>query len=436
MSQFNFTVPTSEQKVIPNGKSNFNFTVPTGVPQPEIIPKKSTLSKVGEFGKTVAKEAYKTAATIPIRAAQAEELLRTQAFGNAESKKKAFEYASQPVDVGMGVKVKPLNTSSAGKAALQTTGDILGVASLAYGGPAIKGASLATRMVKGALTQGAIGGVSGVAPGMSEGKTIKESLPQGYESAKVSSVVGGLLPVAGKFFNKGSQVANKADDAVPSSAPVNAPDSVPPVQQGVPDEAIQKQFMDEMNFRRTRNDNISQQAIPESTPSVAQAIPEQAMPEQVVPTLTKVTPEDYARYESKITEDPIFVKGSVTNQNIIEGYNKISKEVPTDDLIDMVYGVNGKSLPNELPPSAVYNMLKADVSKLTPQQAQRLLNKQPLSKAGFDLQAAKIKSGETITNPIEFADMIENKLKEKASSLKISKNSIKKFLDDNTCTLS
>lgn len=180
--------------------------------------------------------------------------------------------------------------------------------------------------------------------------------------------------------------------------------------------------------------------IPEQTP--VEVIPE-VMPQPVTKVATeqvpvpKVEPKDYARYENALEKDPIFVKGAISNPDIINNYAKISKEVPTDELIDMVYGVNGKRLPNELPPSAVYNMLRSDVSKLTPKQAERLLNKQPLSKAGFDLQAAKIKSGEVITNPLEYADMIETQLKEKVASVgSVTKKSIKKFLDDNQCTLS
>lgn len=50
----------------------------------------STLSKVGKFVKPIAQDLYSTAATIPVRAAQAEELVRTQAFGSDDSRRRLW----------------------------------------------------------------------------------------------------------------------------------------------------------------------------------------------------------------------------------------------------------------------------------------------------------------------------------------------------------
>lgn len=523
---------------------------------------KSTLSKVGSFVKPIAQDIYKTASTIPVRATQAGAAIVGQTTTNPELKKKAFEYASEPVNIGFGTQVKPLDTSSTKRAAQQTVGDVLKVASLT---PIGKGLTLA----KQAALQG---GAYGLGNAMSEGKsgvdTIKDTIVGtglGLVGGKTLSVVGGAktasqlakktdeqitkealeranfgpipeasnprlslpaprtaaetpiqLPEKGilgaqqrirepytptietkprsplheeaskfnvrdDFVNSQIKKETKVETNVPKSPQANRATQKPlndfiknetdfliKTQQKVPKgytEKLTKVWKDANKPAKVtapsknRSTELAQiwneakdVAVPkstnvpkaESTPSefVAKAkakkegVPYVTKAQEPVP-VPKVEPKDYARYENALEKDPIFVKGAVSNPDIINNYAKISKEVPTDELIDMVYGVNGKKLPNELPPSAVYNMLRSDVSKLTPKQAERLLNKQPLSKAGFDLQAAKIKSGEVITNPLEYADMIETQLKEKVASVgSVTKKSIKKFLDDNQCTLS
>jgi hypothetical protein len=161
----------------------------------------STLGKVGEFVKPIAQDIYKTAATIPVRAAQAEELLRTQAFGSEESKKKAMEFASQPVNIGMGTQVKPLDTSSTKRAAQQTVGDIVKTVSLT---PVGKGLTLAK---EAAL----MGGAYGLGNGMSEGKSIKDTAIETALGAAGGLVVGKGLSILGGA-KVASQLAKKTEE--------------------------------------------------------------------------------------------------------------------------------------------------------------------------------------------------------------------------------
>lgn len=149
-----------------------------------VAEQQSTLSKVGEFVKPIAQDLYSTAATIPVRATQAEELLRTQAFGSNDSKKKAMEFASQPVNIGLGTQVKPLDTSSVGRAAQQTAGDIIKTASLTNIGGRLT-------FAKQAALQG---GAYGLGNAMSEGKST-------VDTAKDTAIGTGLGLVGGKILS-------------------------------------------------------------------------------------------------------------------------------------------------------------------------------------------------------------------------------------------
>lgn len=198
-----------DSKTLPDskGKESFfgSYNIPVNIPTPE--PKQSTSSKVGGVVKAVAKDLYGTAATIPVRAAQAEELLRTSFFGGADSQKKAQEFASQPVDIGFGTQVKPLDTSSIGRAAQQTAGDIIKTASLTNIGGRLT-------LAKQAALQG---GTYGLGNAMEEGKSAVDTIKDtavgtilGWAGGKALSVIGGAKTA--------SQLAKKTDAQITEEA--------------------------------------------------------------------------------------------------------------------------------------------------------------------------------------------------------------------------
>lgn len=171
----------------------------------------STLSKVGKFIKPIGQDLYSTAATVPVRAAQAEELVRTQAFGSSESKKKAMEFASQPVDIGFGTTVKPLDTSSIGRAAQQTAGDILKTASLTNIGGKLT-------LAKQAALQG---GAYGLGNAMSEGKSAKDTAIDTAVGTAAGGVLGKGLSILGGA-RTASKLAKKTEEELFNEAMARA----------------------------------------------------------------------------------------------------------------------------------------------------------------------------------------------------------------------
>lgn len=156
-------------------------------------------------------------------------------------------------------------------------------------------------------------------------------------------------------------------------------------------------------------------------------------PHKEIPTPVKpvITPEYQKKYEKALEEDPTFTKGETSNKDVIDAYARVKSEMGIDDLSDAIYGINGKKLPQDLPAPAAYNLIRTE--ELTTEQAYRLMNKQPLSKAGFDLQAAKIASGEVITDPLEKAQLVEVMLADASKKKGITAKSIKGFLDGIEC---
>lgn len=164
------------------------------------VPEPSTLGKVGTFLKPIVQDAYSTVATPFVRATQAEELLRTQAFGSTDSQKKAQEFATQPVNIGIGAKVKPLDTSSTKRAAQQTAGDIIKLGSLAPIGTGLTLAKEAALMT-GAYSLGS---------GMSEGKPVGEIAKDTAMGLATGGILGKGLSIIGGA-KVASQLAKKTD---------------------------------------------------------------------------------------------------------------------------------------------------------------------------------------------------------------------------------
>lgn len=178
--------------------------------------------------------------------------------------------------------------------------------------------------------------------------------------------------------------------------------------------------------------NIPEVSKP-GTPGVVPSITEKATPVKVPKPAKPITPEKYTKYEKALTEDPIYTPGSTSNKNIIDAYTQVEATMKPDDLIDAIYGRNGKVLPENLPATAAYNLIKEDLSKLTPEQINRLRNKQPLSKTGADLRAAQLKRGGFMENPLDVMDATDMAMKEATLTKGVTNKSITSFLDDIEC---
>ena len=182
-----------------------------GLNNPTPVAPQSTLGKVGGVVKTVAKDLYSTAATIPVRVAQAEELLRTQAFGNADSQKKAQEFATTPTNIGFGTQVQPLDTSSTKRAAQQTIGDIIKTGSLLPIGTGLTLAKEAALM----------GGAYGLGNAMSEGKSIGNTIKDTAIGATAGGILGKGLSILGDV-KTASNLAKKTDEQLFNEAKARA----------------------------------------------------------------------------------------------------------------------------------------------------------------------------------------------------------------------
>lgn len=415
-----------DSKTLPDskGKESFfgSYNIPVNIPTPE--PKQSTSSKVGGVVKAVAKDIYGTAATIPVRAAQAEELLRTSFFGGTDSKKKAMEFASQPVDIGFGTQVKPLDTSSIGRAAQQTAGDIIKTASLTNIGGKLT-------LAKQAALQG---GAYGLGNAMSEGKSVKDTAIDTAVGTAGGLVVGKGMSVAGKLL-KG------APKEIPTSTVTPEITTTPTTPYVQPKQALKP---------------ATKITVPQELPSKVNPITGQA--EQVVPPITSksetityprpaVTPttnvasvaskpvsytKDPVQSLTKVMEtelppnaDPTFVSTTLANQTA--KYDVVASVTPTDDLIDMAMGL--KPIPEGLNPVSIHSLTSIR-NDLTVEQAMRLKNIYPLSQAGQDLSLARLKSGAIIDNPIDMMQSVEKELKEQVVKKGVSKIDIKNLFPD------
>lgn len=188
------------------GKSFFgSYNIPVQAPQvtiPTTLPQ-----KIGGVLKPIAKDIYQTAATIPVRTAQAEELLRTSFFGGPDSKKKAQEFATQPVNIGFGTQVKPLDTSSGARATQQTIGDIIKTTSLVPVGTGLTLAKEAALM----------GGAYGLGNAMSEGKSFGDTVKDTAIGTVGGLVLGKGLSVLGDA-RTASKLSKRTDAQITEEA--------------------------------------------------------------------------------------------------------------------------------------------------------------------------------------------------------------------------
>lgn len=400
-----------------------------GLNAPQPVVPQSTLGKVGGVVGAVAKDLYSTAATIPVRATQAEELLRTSFFGGTDSKKNAMEFASQPVDIGFGTTVKPLDTSSIGRAAQQTAGDIIKTASLTNIGGKLT-------LAKQAALQG---GAYSLGNAMSEGKSAVDTAKDTAIGAAGGLVVGKGMSVAGKLL-KGTpkDIPSAVTPELPTSTVIPENTKAPYVQ---PKQALKPATKitvpQELPPKVNPITGQAEQIVPPITPKVSPISKSEVITyprPQVAPAVPK--PVSYTKDPvlslTKVMEtelppnaDPTFV--STTMKDQVAKYNSAASVISTDDLIDMSMGL--KPTPEGLNPVTIFQ-LTADRADLTVEQAMRLKNIYPLSQAGQDLSLARLKSGAIIDNPINMMQSVEKELKEQVVKKGVSKIDIKNLFPD------
>ena len=420
-----------DSKTLPDskGKESFfgSYNIPVNIPTPE--PQQSTSSKVGGVVKAVAKDLYGTAATIPVRAAQAEELLRTSFFGGTDSKKKAMEFASQPVDIGFGTQVKPLDTSSIGRAAQQTVGDIIKTASLTNIGGKLT-------LAKQAALQG---GAYSLGNAMSEGKFVLNTPKDTAFGAAGGLLVGKGMSVAGKLL-KGTpkDIPSAVTPELPTSTVIPENTKAPYVQ---PKQALKPATKitvpQELPPKVNPITGQAEQIVPPITPKVSPTSKSETITyprPQVAPTVPKPVSytKDPVQSLTKVMEtelppntDPTFVSTTLANQTA--KYDAVASVTPTDELIDMAMGL--KPIPEGLNPVAIHSLTSIR-NDLTVEQAMRLKNIYPLSQAGQDLSLARLKSGAVIDNPIDMMQSVEKELKEQVVKKGVSKIDIKNLFPD------
>lgn len=180
-------------------------------------------------------------------------------------------------------------------------------------------------------------------------------------------------------------------------------------------------------------------AVEDVVPSIENKIAETPTAKKTKPLgkVSEATPEykaDIERRSAILDKDPEF-QGS-SNQSKVVKYDTTKSLHTTDEMIDFATGKNPNT-PEGLPATAIQNLLKEEVvtapEKFTPEQIKRLANNNVRSQAGADLQATQVQKGAIIDNPVDFITAETKKLKDNASSKGITKNTIKKFLDDIEC---
>lgn len=373
----------------------------------------STLSKVGKFVKPIAQDLYSTAATIPIRAAQAEELVRTQAFGSDDSKKKAMEFASQLVNIGLGTQVKPLDTSSVGRAAQQTAGDIIKTASLTNIGGKLT-------LAKQAALQG---GAYGLGNAMSEGKSAIDTAKDTAIGTAGGLVVGKGLSVAGKLL-KGAPKEIPTSTVTPEITTTPTKPYVQPKQALKPATKITvpQELPAKVNPVTSKSEVITypRPQVAPTTNVASVASKPVSYTKDPVQSLTKVM-----ETELPPNSDPTFVNTALNEQTNM--YNSVASTKSVDELIDMAMA--GRTEPGGLSPVTIH-ALTSIRNDLTVEQAMRLKNIYPLSQAGQDLSLARLKSGAVIDNPVDMMQSVEKQLKEQVVKKGVSKIDIKNLFPD------
>lgn len=409
---------------------------------------KSTLSKVGDFVKPIAQDIYKTAATIPVRATQAGAAIVGQATTNPALKKKAFEYASEPVNIGFGTQVKPLDTSSIGRAAQQTAGDILKTASLTNIGGRLT-------LAKQAALQG---GAYGLGNAMSEGKSASDTIKDtaigtvgGLVLGKGLSVLGGAKTASKLSKRTEEQITNEAlaranFGPIPEASsprlslpaprktneiPIQLPS--PGILKGqqllresgptVPTEPTitTKKSAGKVKKDVAQNTGKIQETVPVKTPEVVPSVPKPiSYTKDPVQSLTKVM-----ETELPPNTDPTFIGTTLADQTA--KYDAAASVISTDNLIDMAMGL--KASPAGLNPVSIHTLTSIR-KDLTVEQAMRLKNIYPLSQAGQDLSLARLKSGAVIDNPVNMMQAVEKELKEQVIKKGVNKNDIKNLFPD------
>lgn len=412
--------------------------------QPVVEPKKTTLQKVGGVAKDVAKAIVKPVATTLARPIQ----LGAEALGVTDQK--VNEYTKRIA--GDWIAPTPQNTSDVikdiGRAA-QTVALPLAGATLV--GKAGLGAKIAA--------EAGINAVAGAGMALEQGgseTTGKELLKQ----TAIGAGVGAAFPVVGagisKAFGKtASKVAETAiEDVVPSATetvsrqlPVQI---LPPiVRRGTAPSKFNKPT-DTVSGLFPEKKIAPEPYIPDSElpviqangrePSVNKMVDEVPVVSSEASPLTKVDTPEYASSvkarANKLAKDPEFA--SSNNESVIRNFDEKVYNKPIDNQIDYAVGRDPNIIP-EVPRTAALKLLREDVinnpKRYTPKQISRLTSNYATSAAGKELQASQVAGKAIIDNPFDVITLANKTLQDKAEVRRITKNTIKRFLDDIGCTL-
>ena len=176
---------------------------------------------------------------------------------------------------------------------------------------------------------------------------------------------------------------------------------------------------------------VQPKVAPEIKPLSAK---EPIRPTPKVESITQ-TPEYVKSVEQRtkiLDKDPEFVPG--TNKEKVASFDRLVSTTNKNDIIDAIYGRNGKVLPPDLPATAAHQLMKLEKG-LTNEQIVRLANNYPSSEAGKLLQATQVRKKSIIDNAVDFISETQNRLIEIAKAKAPTKKTIIDFLDDNQCTI-
>lgn len=269
-------------------------------------------------------------------------------------------------------------------------------------GAVAKGATLATKATKLAIGGAVSGGMFEAGGAIADGGTVSDVTKRTLKGAAIGGVAGGAIGAIGAGLAT-RKLGQKADEQLLQEA-TSIVDSTPTTE-------------------------VSNTVVPNVAPEVAPVTPEVVKPITHKPvSYTKDPVQSLAKtMETELPPDtdPTFIKTTLDDQ--IAKYDSVASVTPIDDLIDMSMGI--KPLPEGLSPVTIHK-LTTDRVDLTVEQAMRLKNIYPLSKAGQELSLARLKSGAIIDNPVDMMQSVEKEMKEQVVKRVISKNDIKNLFPD------
>lgn len=370
----------------------FSSGTPTGLPyvpqsqQPVVEPKKTLGQKISKTAVDIGKAIVSPVATMVARPIQlganlagvpTENIDKFTLGGLIAPTPKNYQDVTK--DIGRGIQTA-------------LTGGLGGVAS-----GAIKGASLARTAGLGAIE----GAGFGLGASMEQGNDILS--PETAKQVALGGGIGAIAPVV--LSGIGKAVSKKATPIVEQAieTPIEST-----VTKAVTPEVKPKPKVKE--FKKTVQPNINE-------------------------TVEYKTKQE--RRKKTLDEDPIFESTKDKNAVRVAAYDRIRKEVSTDELSDIIYGRNNKPLPSDLDIPAAFKLLREEASinpeNFSPKQIQRLANKYPASMQGSLLQSLQTSKTGIKNNAFDIIDETNQKIKDQIKEAKYTSKSVTKFLDDIEC---